>query len=412
MKLKNNKISFDDRIERLKDIQGLLMAGLTYTEVQKKLKCSRDDISTAKELLGGIETDGELIKSNIDYKKQTQRFMDSNRIERKSFREYARIDNAVSEFNKELIALLKEHSLSFLTKRHDTKHGKATGIFHLTDAHFNELVSLPNNNYDFTIASKRVKLFVSQAKRYFNLFKVKNVFVAMTGDLLNSDRRIDELLAQATNRAKATFLAVNILEQALLDLNQDFNVSVASVTGNESRIRDVMGFTDMVATDNYDFTIFETLKHLFRKSSFRFIEGDPTELVVEVGGKNILLLHGTSIGREIEREVQKIKGKYIAKGVKIDFVIFGHKHSCRCGDWYARGSSIVGANAFSDKDLQLESRASQNIHIIFENGWDSIKIDLQNTDGVEGYDIQKELEAYNAKSSHKKQLPEIYRVVA
>ena len=50
----------------------------------------------------------------------------------------------------------------------------------------------------------------------------------------------------------------------------------------------------------------------------------------------------------------------------------------------------------------LTSRASQNLHIQYEDGnIDSVKVDLQNFDGYEGYPIQKQLEEYNAKSASK-----------
>ena len=63
---------------------------------------------------------------------------------------------------------------------------------------------------------------------------------------------------------------------------------------------------------------------------------------------------------------------------------------------------MVGSNDYSDKKLNLISKASQNIHIIYDkNRRDSIKIDLQNTDEIEGYNIDKSLEAYNPKSSSK-----------
>jgi len=61
---------------------------------------------------------------------------------------------------------------------------------------------------------------------------------------------------------------------------------------------------------------------------------------------------------------------------------------------------MVGANEYSERGLQLTSRASQNIHIIYSsNRIDSIKIDLQHTEHIEGYNIETEIEAYNAKSA-------------
>jgi len=45
-------------------------------------------------------------------------------------------------------------------------------------------------------------------------------------------------------------------------------------------------------------------------------------------------------------------------------MLFGHYHSCRIGDNFARGGSLSGANGYSDKFLEMSTKASQNIHII------------------------------------------------
>ena len=236
--------------------------------------------------------------------------------------------------------------------------------------------------------------------------------MVQSGDLLNSDRRLDELLSMATNRAKATFLAVDIMQQVILHLNSTFNVSVCMVTGNESRVKQEWGWSKVLASDNYDYTIFQTLKYLFKDSNIKFIDGDPTEIVVEVAGQNLLVLHGNgSIKRGLDTSVTQIMGRYSARGTKIDYVIFGHVHSARVGDNFSRSSSMVGSNDYSEKGLGLQGRASQNCYIFYENGnRDGIKIDLQNYGN--GYDIQQSLESYNAKSSSKlNQGTTIFKVV-
>lgn len=348
-----------------------------------------------------LDQNYEIIKKSVDLAKQKQAAQDTNRIERKTFREYARIENAVAEYHKQLIKLLKQKNLSKRTRFHN-EVGDAAGIFHFTDTHFNELVNLPHNTYDFKVAAKRCKLFVDKAKRYFDARGVRNVLFAMTGDLMNSDRRLDELLNQATNRSKATILAVDIMQQMIIDLNQDYDLTVAYVTGNESRVRQFEEWTDIIATDNYDFTIMEVLKKLFEGArGIHFVEGDPREQVVTVAGQNILLIHGNQKKTMRETDLQQIIGKWTKKGMSIDFILFGHIHSAWISDWFARGASLVGDNAYSDKALQLMGRASQNIHILTETERDSIKIDLQNIKGVSGYSIEKKLEAYNAKSADK-----------
>tara|TARA_R100001594_G_scaffold57337_1_gene91231 strand:- start:3938 stop:5122 length:1185 start_codon:yes stop_codon:yes gene_type:complete len=343
----------------------------------------------------------ELIQENVRLAKQKQSAQDINRIERKSFREYARVENAVAEYNKQLVKIFDKYRLSTYVKKH-SEDTSCVGVIQFSDVHFNELVSLPHNKYDFKVASARCKLFVDKATKYFKAFGITNVLMVQSGDLLNSDRRLDELLNMATNRTKATFLAVDILQQVIIHLNSNFNVSVAMVTGNESRVKKDWSWSDSLASDNYDYTIFQTLRYLFKDTSINFIDGDPTEVVVEVAGQNLLVLHGNGSIKKtaVESSVNQIVGRYKMRGTTIDYVIFGHIHSARVGDNYARSSSMVGANDYSEKALNLSGRASQNCYIFYDNGnRDGIKIDLQNH--TEGYNIEESLESYNAKSHDK-----------
>ena len=356
--------------------------------------------------------DLELLRENVRYRKEKQKAQDVNRIERKGFREHARIENAVSAYSIELIKLFENNKLHKLTKSHKISK-RAVGVIQFSDVHFNELVELQNNRYDFKVASQRCQYFVQKASAYFKINDVSQVVVALTGDLMNSDRRLDELLNQASNRAKATFLAVDIMQQVILDLNKRFNVSVANVVGNEGRANKELGWSNSVATDNYDYTIFTCLRYLFKESKVHFIDGDPSEIVINVAGQNLLMLHGHgAISAGVEKSINQICGRYSMKGVKIDYVIFGHVHSARVGDVFGRSSSMVGANDYSEKALNLGGRASQNAYVFYDNGnRDGIKIDLQNVD-CKGYNIDKTLEAYNAKSAKKSKKTEtIFKVV-
>ena len=153
--------------------------------------------------------DVEILQTNVKLAKQKQSYQDLNRIERKTFREYARVENAVAKYNHELTKIFDKYNLNTLTKSHK-KNSKACAVLQFSDVHFNELIDLQHNQYDFSVASKRCKYFVKKAISFFKSQGVTNMLIAMTGDLLNSDRRLDELLSMATNRAKATFLALGL----------------------------------------------------------------------------------------------------------------------------------------------------------------------------------------------------------
>lgn len=391
----------------------LIKCGFDAVEVSKqydlfkKETSSFSSIKTFKRKIYSIRK--KILESNsiVDNKTdnlQLQKYLDLNRLDHSKIREQARIENSLIEYNKEILKILKECDLSKIAIKHKSKKSKKiAGVVQISDAHFNELVSISGNKYDFIIASKRLKKLALQIKKYFIPQGIKSILIAFTGDLLNSNRRLDELLNQATNRAQATILSFFLLEQFILDLNTDFLITIASVSGNESRIEKEPGTTDIVATDNFDFVIENMLRIVFRNcSSISFVDGDPKEKLVNVAGQNILIFHGENVTKNNQASIQQIAGNYAFKGILVDYVLYGHFHSAHISDFFARSSSIVGSNSYNEKELGLIGRASQNIFIFSEGkNRDAIKIDLQNVDDIEGYTILKELEAYNAKSLNK-----------
>lgn len=351
--------------------------------------------------------DDELLRSNVRLAKKAQRLMDTNRVERKTFREGARVDNMLEELNHRLIELLDTKNLSSFCVQHPASAKAApVGVVQLSDIHFNELIDdLQGNKYNFTVAAQRLHKLIRKAKVLFKAAGVKNVALFMTGDMLNSDRRLDEITNAANNRSRAIFTAADIVQQLILDLNKDFNVSVASITGNESRVGEHIHWSDMLAGDSYDLVLHNILTHYFKDApGVKFIPiENPLECVVDVNGSHWLLVHGhghrgLSRTSNMETEVEKIKARYASQNVRIDYVISGHIHQAFVSDLFARSSGLPGSNAYSERALNLNGKASQNIFIVHPgNEIDGIKVDLQDVDGEPAYNFDIELGVYNKK---------------
>lgn len=359
--------------------------------------CGRNTTSPA------VDADQEIVEENVLLAAQKQRLQDINRIERKSFRESVRINNALEEYTQELIKEIRGVDLSKFKQNYKIEENKNYfGIIHLTDAHFNEIVHGDeiSNRYDFRVASKRLQKFIDHSCKIFSAYEIRNIFVAVTGDMLNSDRRLDELLHAASNRAKGSLLAEYLLEQVYIDLiTRGFIVTTAWVSGNESRFKDIQEHTEHAATENYDFTIHEHLKIMFRNvNQIEFVSKNFKEQVFDVNGFKILLLHGEGI--KSDKNIQSIFGKYALEGTQIDYLLFGHLHSTQIGDFHARGGSLVGANNYSKNALHFQSSASQNAFVVSnKKEVNAIRICLDNVEGYEGYDIIDKLEAYSSKSA-------------
>lgn len=347
--------------------------------------------------LANDETVRELLYKSS---RSIQKYKDKQRIESKIKREDYRTVNAIEEYQQALIAEIKKHNFSERTKKHKVEKRGAAGIVQISDTHFNELIDVEGNKYNFEIAGKRLALFADNIRKIFGAYEVKNILLAMTGDLLNSDRRLDELLSQATNRAKASIASVDLLRQFVLDLNRDYNISIVSVTGNESRITQERGWAKAVASDNYDYTIPAILRMLFEGSDgVVFGEIDGNETVAKVNGKNILVTHGEAIKGRTHTTAQQMVGRYALKGVQIDYIIHGHLHSSHLGDIQGRSASLAGGNAYSEHGLNLHGRAGQNIYVI-DGGIHAMSIDLQDASTAAGYAVNVE-DAYNPKSTDK-----------
>lgn len=335
-------------------------------------------------------------------KKSLIRTRDLNRVINKENREFYRVINTLEELNKAVVEKFDEIDFKTASPRNVFTSGDIL-LVQLSDTHFNELVDLPNNRYDFEIAGKRLSKYFMKIENVAINRKISRVVLAITGDLINSDRRLDEITSAATNRTKASLIAVSLLQHFINDLVTIAPVDVAYVTGNESRVKEEWGLSDFTMTDNYDTAIFNMLKLVFKNTKFvNFIDSNPVETVLNINGKHILMMHGTTIKKDTQAGIQQIIGKYSAKGIAIDYVIFGHIHFANITDLFGRSGSLVGNNVYSDYGINLVTRASQNTYIVSQDGdIDSFRFELDKTDSIKGYNVQDDLEAYNAKSASK-----------
>jgi predicted phosphodiesterase len=333
------------------------------------------------------------------------------------------VENAVAAYTRELCSLLDERGFTKGIKLAPIPEGgDSVLIVQLSDLHFNEQVNLPSNQYNFTIAAQRLRKLAQRVKQLGQSYGARKVVVACLGDFLNSDRRLDELLSNCTNRSQASLLAADILRAFLLDLREQFEIEVYGITGNESRVNKELGWSDELATDSYDLMIYEILKRGFAGADGIAFKGfRANELLFEVMGRTFLCLHGHQIGSKVQKSVQEITGKYAPQGITVDYTLFGHLHASEVGDYHARNASLVGSNAYSEAGLNFCSKAAQNVHIVTGTTGtdakgagtiDGVKVDLQDVTGIEPYPFAAEWEAYCPKSERKLHTPSVvYQVV-
>lgn len=369
---------------------------VAYTQLSKGIS----------EIIRDYGFDKEIVSENVRLSKKVQKAQDNNRIQNKSFREYARVENAVEEYARAILETNRKFGkdLNKINIKPCKTSKGGTGVIQITDTHGNELIDLPHNKYDFNILSKRLKKHITESLNYFKYRGVSKVLIAFTGDLLNSDRRLDELLNASTNRSKAAVMMVHLFKQAILEVASLYPVSIVSVLGNESRVNKEMTFSNEALSDNYDFTIIAQLEQIFAFSNVqnvKFLGHDKLKEVVDFGKQKWLISHNINGTVDNQVKTQSEIGMYSLMGHNIDFSIGGHIHATRITDFSARSASMAGSNTYNENALGLIGRASHNCYVV--DGTERyIQVnDLQNVSEVKGYEIVKALEAYNAKSNSK-----------
>lgn len=361
--------------------------------------------------------DKEVVLENVKLAKQKQKAQDLNRIERKSFREFARVENAISEYSQEIVKLLKCQAKSIFSKMNIVDCGivdGGVGVVHLTDLHGNELIDLEHNQYNTSVMSRRLKKQISESLAYFKFRGVSKVVFLAGGDLLNSDRRLDELLSATTNRAKATVLVSHLITQAILHIREHYEVDIVSVLGNESRAKQEMSFSNNVISDNYDFSIMSMCREVIEASGvdgIKFHSIDKMEEVVNIGDQNWLVAHDVSKFTDKQDKTQSTIGRYGLIGKNIDFIVGGHIHAHRGTDISCRAGSLAGSNTYNEHALNLQGRASAVCYVVKGKERFYQYIDCQQADN-DGYEFDSRLEAYNIKSDDKTRVRhEIIRIV-
>ena len=357
-----------------------------------------------------VEIDDDLLEKSVKLAKNNQMLQDTNRIERKAFREYARQENSFTKFVEgidETLKLLGEKiQFSGVTRPSITEQSSKTeevGFVQLSDLHLNEIINLAHNYYDIDVANKRLMKFANEIYMCFRMRGIRNVVIGLTGDLMNSDRREDERLNQAMNRAKAAVMSADLLAKFILDLASRFNITVISTPGNEGRVDKDFSFSNDIASNNYDFTIVAMIKQMFQYGNVPVQWGpiDKYESIIEICGQKVMLTHDVNRASSKQKDSQSLIGRMYLSGTPIDCAFTGHIHATRNSYLVYRSASLPGSNEFNEIGLGLFGNASQN-YAVFGNGYRHVTaVDLQNVDGIDGYNINALLMEYNAKSSRK-----------
>lgn len=327
----------------------------------------------------------EMQKDIIDMGRKIQKLNDSNRILRKHTRNINRSETISESLFVELLDRIAEYRYSddgnirYNSNLYDSKNSM---IIQLSDIHIGHKVSLRNNIFNYNVAETRLNKFFDKALDIVENHKINDIHIVLTGDLINLDTRLDQLLTSESTRAESLIKAFDLLEKNIRKIieNTDAKISLSGVVGNESRLKGHENFSsvDAVAIDSFDYILFQMLKRRFYRDIEFINDCEFINDVITVNNKNIAITHGNYFKTLKEDEMQSFKmNLYEQTNKKVDYVIFGHIHDTLIKNTFARSGSLVGANAYATNQLLISNSVpSQNLHIVSEDGIYTLAIKL------------------------------------
>ena len=338
-------------------------------------------------------------------------------FERNAFNKRLRELSALEELNQELINglnKLKPIVPEYFTKP-CTSYTEDVLVVSIGDWHLGEIsAEFKHTGFDMEIASKRLKKYANYIKGEIINKGYKKVVIMCGGDICNNVTLLCKRLQQTSNRATTTIMAVVLMEHFILDIYEACpNIVFAGVGNNESRYDEDYFEDEYLITNCADYVVYNMLELLFTDiPTIKFLGGRNCEKVVNINGSNILLTHGVAFGKgDVEKAVQQAISRYSVKNVDIRYVLLSHIHCTRNSNFFSRHGSLVGGNAYSNSTLNLQTRASQNILTVSKNGdINSLMIDLEDVDGIIGYDISNEIKKFSLKSRDKREELDLVQV--
>ncbi len=313
--------------------------------------------------------------------KQKQKLQDQLNLNRKLGREQYRYENFIDVFRESCKEMIERNTPLFSGIEYPSFEYNTDGeaILTLSDLHFGQLVNETNNYFDSEIADIRLNRIFNQFEEEVDLRGISKVSILFIGDLIHAQpitnpNKIDMKVSSEFPEIQSSIQCFLTLSKYIDRLIGKYEVvRFAGVVGNESRVHSHVNPSNLQseARNNYDAVIFEFLKQRYRDydNAVFLNNGDEIETVVEIGDKQICMIHGNDLHhKDLENSVIKLRTRLEQVYGEIDYTVLGHVHSSNISDLYSRNSSLVGSNSYSNRLGFVESTASQNMIVIDENG--------------------------------------------
>ena len=247
------------------------------------------------------------------------------------------------------------------------RQSHAVGIMHTSDWHVGEKVEPKEingwNAYDSAIAADRAQRYtegaIQKLQEWSATTALDGVLYTLAGDDLSGDIHEELRITNELTSMEQVQTAAGIRVASLARVADVFGrVHVVAVPGNHGRST-IKPTAKKYAALSYDILIARLVaRELAGDARFSFQIADGSDAVIEIYGRNVLVLHGDKIGTgggqgfagpelPILRGVHKTRQQYASVGTKIDLVLGGHYHTSANIRGALFNGSLVGYNEYA-----------------------------------------------------------------
>lgn len=305
-------------------------------------------------------------------KRDVQNFVrEHNKIQRNL------IDNSL--IARDIGLAFTEHkfdTVPFIIETNKAENSETKAVVCISDIHIGALVSLPNNQYNYQVATDRMIKYAEVIVNAMIDNNVGEVHVVNLGDVVE---HVTMRYAQAkdvefdfsTQIIKASDLIIKFLNTLYTHLNgRGVKISYSGISGNHDRMeadknKNVFGDT-AVTTINY--AIENYIKHT--ESKIEYVQADGKyEHHIVLNGAPLKFVHG-----DLDNITdKKLIGKWsLLDDISYKAIVSGHIHRLTVeevgkGKYNVSFGSLMGSNDFSTR-LRVASSASQGYILVNKDG--------------------------------------------
>ncbi len=265
------------------------------------------------------------------------------------------------ERERDAVLQLKETSSYTIKPTKSKKNGEATAVIVASDWHYEELVEpaivSDLNEYNLTIARKRIKEFFQHAVRLIEIQRsgvdINNAILALLGDFISGSIH-DELMEG--NQLLPVHALMEVEEHIISGIEfildqADVNLTVVCHSGNHGRATKQQRHATEAGNSFERYLYHCIASHFADDKRVKFIIPDGYHSYVNVYDYRIRFHHGHAL-----RYGGGIGGLYIPtnkaiaqwnKARTVDLDVFGHFHQMRDGGNFICNGSMIGYNGYA-----------------------------------------------------------------